>query len=168
MKKEHYINTKEDIFEVALRMLDAGVPEQEIIDLHPTHVTELREFFESIKSFESAQAVQPSPELLRSTLATISTPIPSTMGRSSFLRSKISVSLAILALVLLGSGSVLGGGILIIPHGAVSNAHVALANDESDSSLNLDAQMIDTQIGDLDSDETQADQAVQQATSETQ
>ncbi len=167
MKKELNTATGEDVFEDALRMLEAGMTVSTIIESHPIHAAELQQFFDSIASLESAQTVKPSPELLRSTLAKISEPLPSSFAWISSSYSKIGVSLAVLALVLLGGTSIVGGNFLSM-HRAVANPHAVLADGTSDSALNQDAQKIDDQIGALDSDETQANQAVQQASSEVQ
>ena len=152
---------EERVMQEALRLLEEEESTSAILKLYPTHTADLQTLFDSIEHLKVAQSAKPSVELLRSTLEKISTPIPSSLGRVSFPLWKISVSIFALAVLVIGGTTIIGHRFNSPSNGSgFQTISMNNSSDTSDAALNQDVAAIDSQLGGLSSDETQADQAL--------
>jgi anti-sigma-K factor RskA len=150
MNTQHQEN--EEVFLAALKLLEEGKSPSLILEAYPTHQEDLRTFLTSVERLESLKDIKPSRQLLQATLAKM--PILSPLSRS-FSFWKIGVSVLAVAVLIIG-----GTTVYFSESGTGDQAIADSASNTSDAALNQAVATIDSQLGGLDSDQTQVDQAV--------
>jgi hypothetical protein len=148
----------EEVLEHALQLLEEGKSKTFILEAYPAHTKDLEALFESIGQMDTLKDIRPSKHLVEAILAKEKNgPVVSPLNSSFSFWRRGAATFAALVLVI--------GGTSLYIYETVTNSTASTVADNdsstSDAALGQDAANIDNQLGALNADQAQIDQALQ-------